>query len=329
MADNLPDNVTRCASSLDNIHISNQDVIDVIKNLKPNKACGFDQISHILLKESLISLTLPISTLFNKSLNQGQFPDNWKMANVIPVFKGKDPSIVNNYRPISLLSCLGKVFEHCIFKHLFNYLHGNNLISMNQSRFTPGDSTTNQLVSIYHDVCTSLDNQRDIQLIFFDISKAFDKMWHKGLLFKLETVGIKGNLLSWFHNYLSNRKQRVVLNGKTPSWKSVNAGVPQGSVLGPLMFLIYINDISINLSCKTTLFADDTSLSKQITNSQVCELEIQNDLKTIETWAEKWKVTFNPKKSDALLVSRRIYRNNNTNFLFQGHDIKMLKSTAT
>ena len=120
MADNLPDNVTRCASSLDNIHISNQDVIDVIKNLKPNKACGFDQISHILLKESLISLALPISTLFNKSLNLGQFPDIWKMANVLPVFKGKDPSIVNNYRPISLLSCLGKVFERCILNTYSN-----------------------------------------------------------------------------------------------------------------------------------------------------------------------------------------------------------------
>ena len=123
---------------------------------------------------------------------------------------------------------------------------------------------------------------------------------------------------------MSNRKQRVVLNGKTSSWKSVNAGVPQGSVLGPLMFLIYINDISLNLSCKTTLFADDTSLSKQIMNRQVCELEIQN-LKTIETWAEKWKVTFNPQNSDALLVSRKIYRNNNTNFLFQCHDIKNVK----
>ena len=319
MVDNLPDNVTHCASSLDDIHVSNQDVIDVIQNLKPNKACGFDQISHISLIESLSILALPISTLFNKSLNLGQFPDNWKMANVLSVFKGKDPSIVSNYRPISLLSCLGKVSERCIFKHLFNYLRGNNLISINQSGFTPGDSTTNLLVSICLDVCTSLDNQRDIQLIFFDISKAFDKVWHMGLLFKLETIGIKGNLLSWFHNYLSNRKQRIVLNGKTSSWKFVNAGVPQGSVLGPLMFLIYINDISLNLSCKTSLFADDTSLSKQITNRQVCELELQNDLKTIETSAEKWKVTFNPQKSDALLVSRKVNRNNKTHFLFQGH----------
>ena len=135
-----------------------------------------------------------------------------------------------------------------------------------------------------------------------------------GIMFKLETVGIKGNLLSWCHNYLCNRKQRVALNGKTSSWKSGHAAVPQGSVLGPLMFLIYINDLSLNISFKTTLFDDDTSLSKQITNRQVCELELQNDLKTIETWAEKWKVTFNPQRSDALLVSRKINRNNNTNF---------------
>ena len=115
-------------------------------------------------------------------------------------------------------------------------------------------------------------------------------------MFKLETVGIKGNLIPWFHNYLSNRKQRAVLNGKTSSWKSVNVGVPQGSVLDPFIFVIYINDISHNLSCKTNLFADDTYLSKQITNRQVCELELQNDLKTIETRAEKWKVTFDPQK---------------------------------
>ena len=124
-----------------------------------------------IIERISISLALPISTLFNKSLNLGQFPDILKMANVIPVFKGKDPSIVNNYRPISLLSCLGKVLERCIFKHLSNYLRGNNLISMNQSGFTPGNSTTNQLVSIYHDVCTSLDNQKDIQLIFLIYSR--------------------------------------------------------------------------------------------------------------------------------------------------------------
>ena len=162
------------------------------------------------------------------------------MANVIPIYKSKDSSNITNYRTISLLNCLGKVFERCVFKHLFNYLREHKLISMYQSGFTPGDSTTNQLVSIYH-VCTALENQADIQLIFFDISKAFDKVWHKGLLFKLESIAIKYPLIKWFENYLSNRKQRVVINGKSSSWKTINADVPQGSVLGPLLFLIYIS----------------------------------------------------------------------------------------
>ena len=125
-----------------------------------------------------------------------KFPDKWKMANVTPIYKSKEPNQVSNYRPISLLSCLGKIFERCIFKHVYIYLHNNNVISMYQSGFTPGDSTTNQLVSIHHDVCTALDDHKDIQLIFFDISKAFDKVWHKGLLFKMESIEIKHSLLN-------------------------------------------------------------------------------------------------------------------------------------
>ena len=171
------------------------------------------------------------------------------MANVTPIYKSKDSNILNNYRPISLLSCIGKVFERCVFKHLFNYLHDHKLISIHQSGFTPGDCTTNQLVSMYHEVCTALENQNNIQLIFFDVSKAFDKFWHKGLVYKLESVGIKYPLIQWFKDYLNDRKQRVIINGKSSARKNVNAGVLQGSVLGPLLFLLYINDIDTNLSC--------------------------------------------------------------------------------
>ena len=316
----IPDDMQGCASSMNNIYISSQDVKDVMKNLKLNKACGFDLITHTLLKESVDILYLPLSTLFNKSLSVNVFPAKWKMANVIPIYKSKDSSNITNYRPISLLSCLGKVFERCVFKHLFNYLREHKLISMYQSGFTPGDSTTNQLVYIYHDVCTALENQTDIQLIFFDISKAFDKVWHKGLLFKLESIGIKYPLIKWFDNYLSNRKQRVVINGKSSSWKTINAGVPQGSVLGPLLFLIYINDIGSNLSCKTTLFADDTTISKHITNQMTTSNELQCDLTTIEDWADKWKVKFNPLKSEGLLISRRFNRLESL-FTFQNHTI--------
>ena len=158
----------------------------------------------------------------------------------------------------------------------------------------------------------------DLQLIFFDISKAFDKVWHKGLLFKLESVGIKHQLLQWFRDYLDNRKQRVIINGKHSSWANVTASVPQGSVLGPLLFLKYINDITTNLSSKTTLYADDTSISKHVTDPITSNNELQHDLTTIETWADKWKIKFNPVKSEALLITRGLNRADSM-FIFQNH----------
>ena len=215
---------------------------------------------------------------------------------------------------------MGKVFERCMFKYIFNYLRDNKLISVNQSGFIPGDSTVNQLVSIHHDICMALENHTDIQLIFFDISKAFDKVWHKGLLHKLKCIGIKGPLFNLLSDYLYNRKQRVVLNGTCSSWQNIQAGVPQGSVLGPILFLIYINDIGSNLLSKASLFADDTSLSKHITDPIISNSEIQDDLNTIQSWATKWQVTFNPLKSEALMIALRPNRYIH-DFTFQNHSI--------
>ena len=231
-------------------------------------------INHRLLKESLNIISKPLAYIFNKSLSIGKFPNQWKMANIVPIHKGNENNVIKNYRPISLLSCLGKVFERCIFKYLFNYLRDNKLVSIHQSGFIPGDSTVNQLVSIHHEVCMSLENHNDIQLIFFDISKVLDKVWHTGLLHKLRCICIKGSLYHLFCDYLHNRKQRVVLNGKSSTWQTIKAGVPQGSVLGPILFLICINDIGINLSSKASLFADDTSLSKHIVDDRTSNNEI-------------------------------------------------------
>ena len=175
----INDVLPQLRTQLDSLFISNQDVIDVILNLKDGKACGIDLINHKLLKESLSVLSLSLSRIFNRSLSLGKFPNKWKLANLTPIFKSQEPHFVNNYRPISLLSCLGKVFERCVFKYVFNYFRTHQLISLDQSGFIPGDSTVNQLVSIYHNTCTSLDDHNDVQMVFFDISKAFDKAWHK------------------------------------------------------------------------------------------------------------------------------------------------------
>ena len=183
-----------------------------------------------------------------------------------------------NYRPISLLSCVGKILEKCIKKHLTTFLNENSIISNSQSGFTQGDSTIYQLLSMYDDFSIAMDNNITTQAIFFDISKAFDKVWHRGLLHKLNSIGIRGNLLTWFNDYLSNRKQAVVLNGSRSEFLHVRAGVPQGSVLGPILFLIYINDITSEVTSTIKLFADDTSIYRSLVHDQLRFTLLNSDL---------------------------------------------------
>ena len=211
-------------------------------------------------KDIILSLQL----LFKSMLEEGIFPDDWNKSNVVPVHKKESTNFIKNYPPISLLPIFSKIFERLIFISLYNCLMQNKLFTDCQSGFIPSDSCVAQLLSITHEIYKSFDCNppADTRGIFLNISEAFDKVWHEGLIFKLKTYGIDGDLLKLLINYLEDCKQRVVLNGQTSSWKNILAGVPQGSVLGPILFLIYINDLPDGIKSICKIFVDDITFLK-------------------------------------------------------------------
>ena len=290
---------------LDNLILSEDKVSNILKSLKVSKASGPDGISPRMLKMTATSITKPMTRLFNKSLRDNIFPDIWKRANVSPIFKKGDPHLCDNYRPVSLLSVVGKCLEKCGLKYLFNHIRDNDLLSKFQSGFQPGDGTVRQLVHIYHILSRALDEKKKVRIVFSDISKAFDRVWHQGLLHKLVCAGITGNINNWFSSYLSNRLQRVVVKGEYSSWGTVTAGLPQGSVLGPILFLIYINDITKNLTSGISLFADDNMIYISSNNSAKNDEILSADLKIMEEWANQWLVTFSPSKSWDMTLALR------------------------
>ena len=223
--------------------------------------------------------------------------------------KGDKQSLAD-YRPISLLPICGKIFERLLYNEMFNFFIANHLISTNQSGFKPGDSCINQLLSITHGIYASLDDGGyKVRDVFLDISKTFDKVWHEDLIFKLEQNGISGKLLRLIKDFLSNRKQRVVLNGQCSSSMDVQAGVPLGSLLGPLLFLIYFNDLLDKLVSNPKLFADDTALFSTVTYLNVTANQINNNLHNVSTWAYQCKINFNPdtsKQTQEVIFRRKV-----------------------
>ena len=189
---------------------------------------------------------------------------------------------------------------------MFNHLQENSFLTSLQSGFMPGDSAVNQLTFLYNILCQALDANKEIGVVFCDISKAFDRVWHAGLLRKLEAAGVTGKLHNWFKNYLFNRKQRVIFPGVNSDWSKIFAGVPQGSILGPLLFLVFINDIVNEIGSCIRLFADDTSLFIIVDDPVVSAERLNADLVKILQWAETWLVTFNPNKTESLVISRKI-----------------------
>ena len=323
----VPETNRLFAGGFENLVVTTRDVNDQLKCLDTSKSFGPDLISPRFLKEGSDILAEPLCKIINNSLSQKVVPTAWKRANVIPIHKKGKRELTENYRPVSLLSTVSKVMERTIFKHVYNYFNDNFIISQLQSGFLPGRSTVTQLLEVYHHLCSSINSGKEVRVVFLDISKAFDKVWHPGLLYKLEMCGIRGNLLAWFKSYLSDRFQRVMINGQASEWSSITAGVPQGSVLGPLLFLIYINDIVNTVShCKIRMFADDTCLFLEVDDRDAAAALVNEDLNAIYNWSKSWLIQFSAPKTKSLTISNKTDRLLNPVLKFNSHPIEEVKS---
>ena len=273
-----------------------EETYNVLLSLDVNKSVGPDGISNRMLRDTAYSSSVSLTDIFNYSLKTGIFPSDWKKANVSPIFKKGNRSEVKNYRPISLLSNVSKVFERLVYNQLYTYLVEGNLLTSKNSGFKKKNSAITQLISLCHKIYKGLDDNKVVSMVFLDASKAFDRDWHKGLLFKLKQLGICQSILNWFSSYLSGRSQRVIVDGCASSWEPVENGVPQGSILGPLLFLVYTNDIVDNIENDINLYADDTSLLSISDNPETAAMNLNADLYALQHWAKTWHMAFNPVK---------------------------------
>ena len=309
------------ATLLTEFHLSDEKILKIIRSLNPNKAHGWDEISVRMIKMCDSALIVPLKIIFTNCLIKGIFPDIWKHANVVPVHKKNEKNLKGNYRPISLLPIVGKILEKLIFYSLYSHLVSSELLNPNQSGLRPGDSTINQLTSIKHTIFGAFDCNPplDVRSVYLDISKAFDRVRHDGLIYKLKRCGVFGQLLCLIQDFLSNRKRRTVMNGQCSNWGDISAGVPQGSILGPLFFLVYINDLTADLKCNVKLFADDMSLFTIVHDSNTATNDMNHDLELISKWAHDWRMSFNPdpqKQVVELIFSKRKAEANHPVILF-------------
>ena len=299
-------------------------VLKLLLNLNPHKAQGPDAIPSRLLRECAEEISPALTLVFQASLQQGTVPDDWKPALVTPIFKKGDKSSPANYRPISLTSVCCKVMEHIFHSQIMQHLDAHNILSDYQHGFRKKRSCDSQLILTLQDLAQGLDEGEQIDAVLLDFSKAFDKVPHQRLSLKLRHYGINGNTLQWIQSFLSNRSQQVLVEGHSSPTAPVTSGVPQGTVLGPLLFLLYINDLPQQVSSTPRLFADDSLLYRKIRTQQDTTV-LQDDLDRLQQWEKDWQMSFNPSKCEVVRITRK--RNPiKANYQIHGHDLSVVTS---
>ena len=282
------------------VTITPDTIREKLSKLHCNKACGPDGI-HVNVLRNVLDFDKPLCILYKKSLLTSEIPQDWKDANITPLFKKGSRLSSNNYRPISLTSQIVKILERIIYDQLMEHAVTNNLISCHQHGFQKKCSCVTQLLECLFDWTQAFDDREGVDVVYLDFRKAFDTVPHRSLVYKLKHLGVRGHVLAWIESFLRGRRQRVVLRNGFSTWKEVTSGVPQGSILGPLLFLFYVNDIPDIVSSTAKMFADDTKVYRKISSKADCD-SLQSDLNELAAWSKRWLLEFNAEKCVVLRI---------------------------
>ena len=300
----IPDLGTSPYRSLPKINVTGNGVKKLLAGLNPRKAVGPDFVPTQILKEYAEDIAPILQVIFQQSLDTGVVPEDWKTANVVGVFKKGDRHQPSNYRPVSLTCVSCKLLEHIVFRAVMDHVDFHKILKFFQHGFREKHSCETQLINTIEDLARGLDNHQQLDMLILDFSKAFDLVGHQRLLNKLQYYGITNSTLQWISAWLVGRTQKVVVDGASSSASSVKSGVPQGTVLGPLLFILYINDIDNNTTSSIRLFADDCLLYRVIRTVQDAEA-LQKDLSQLCRWADVWQMDFNATKCHVLSVTKK------------------------
>ena len=279
-------------------------VTEVVKKLKPKNSSGHDEISTKLVKNTISNIILPLTHIINISLQNGIVPDQLKIAKVIPVYKSSDADQIKNYRPISLLPAFSKIFEKIMYNKIMSFLDSKNILYKHQYCFRPKHSTIHPILHLLDDCATNNNRipKNYTMTILCDLSKAFDVINHKILLKKLNFYGIRGTAGKWLESYLTNRKQFVEIKDAKSKTLGIECGVPQGSILGPLLYLLYVNDICFASDCNILSFADDTSLYLADSNLAKLFKKANEEVNKLYDWFCSNKLSLNPTKTKFIVI---------------------------
>ena len=286
------------------IKITVERVREKIRKLNACKSPGPDGLYPREIKEVGNEIAPHFCDIYKSSMEQKRAVADWKLQNITPLFKKGSKDNPGNYRPVSLTSVPGKMLESIIAEDITQHLESNNLILDSQHGFRKGRSCLTNLLEFFHEMFSLYDKSRAIDILYLDFKKAFDKVPHKRLMAKVRGYGIIDDVGDWIEDWLTGRKQRVVINGSSSTWRDVTSGVPQGSVLGPLLFIIYINDLDLGLVSKISKFADDTKIGINA-NDESAVKQLQEDLNRIGEWSEKWQMPFNLEKCKVMHIGQR------------------------